>query len=415
MMRKKRQASARLTVAHALLLLLAFWSAPTAADDVTLNAKIGGDIQRTRFVAFLAKKVEYRIFSITDPYRIVIDLPETEIQVPVGNGRGLVLSSRSGLLAEGKSRIVIDLLEPALIEKSELLPPENGLPARLIIELVRTSHKAFLAASKAPPPLTPQKPAQVAANGKEGPVDKRPLIVIDPGHGGVDVGALGRLTSTPEKDVTFEFCKVFKERLEATGRYRIIMTRTVDIYVPLDERAQMASEPKADLLISIHVDTLDVKRVAAKSLKEVRGGTVYTLSEEASDEQAKILAQNENKADVQAGVGTEKAAPNESQEIDSILSDLENRSKMNRSLAFAEYLIVHLKDTMRFNRIPHRTANLRVLKAAGVPAVLLELGYLSNDDDEKLLISPEWRATVAARLADTVNQFMSERQAHIPL
>jgi N-acetylmuramoyl-L-alanine amidase len=382
-------------------------------DQVTLNAQIGGDIQHTRFVAFLSKKVSYRIFSITDPYRIVIDMPEAEIQVPTGNGRGLVLSSRSGLLTEGKSRIVIDLLEPALIEKSELLPPENGLPARLIIELVRSTHKAFLAASRLPPPLPPQAAAQIAS--QQDPADRRPLIVVDPGHGGVDAGALGRLTGIPEKEVTFEFCKILKDKLEAVGRYRVIMTRSLDVFVPLDERAQIASDPKADLLVSIHADTLDAKRLGIKSLKEVRGGTVYTLAEEASDEQAKVLAQNENKADVQAGAGSEQGAPTPSAEINSILSELESRGKKNRSLAFASYVIEHMKDAMKFNIRPHRSANLRVLKAVGVPAVLIELGYLSNDDDEKLLISPEWRAATAARLADTVNQFMSERQAHIPL
>jgi len=185
--------------------------------------------------------------------------------------------------------------------------------------------------------------------------------------------------------------------------------------VPLDERAQMASGPKADLLVSIHADTLDVKRFGIKSLQEVRGGTIYTLSEEASDEQASALAQNENKADVEAGVASEAQAPAVSEEINSILSDLENRSKKNRSLAIANYLIEHLKEKMKFNSRPHRSANLRVLKATGVPGVLIELGYLSNDEDEKLLISSEWRAAKAALLAETINAFMSERQAQIPL
>jgi N-acetylmuramoyl-L-alanine amidase len=205
------------------------------------------------------------------------------------------------------------------------------------------------------------------------------------------------------------------EKLEATGRYRVLMTRDQDVFVPLDERAQMASGPKADLLISIHADTLDIKRFGVKSLQEVRGGTVYTLSEEASDEQARALAQNENKADVEAGVASEAQAPAVSEEINSILSELESRSKKNRSLAIANYLIEHLKEKMKFNSRPHRSANLRVLKAMGVPSVLIELGYLSNDEDERLLTSNEWRAAKAALLADTINAFMSERQAQIPL
>jgi N-acetylmuramoyl-L-alanine amidase len=384
-----------------------------AADKITLNAQIGGDIQRTRFVAFLSKKVDYRIFSIADPYRIVVDLPEVEIQVPAEKERGLVLLSRAGLLSEGKSRIVIDLVEPALVAKSEILPPQNGLPARLIIELVKSTHKAFVAASKAPPPIEPRALAQNTAPSTD-PADKRPLIVIDPGHGGVDAGAIGRVSGTPEKTVTFEFSRTLKEKLEATGLYRVLMTRTADVYVPLDDRAKMASEQKADLLISIHADSLDLKRLGLKNLQEIRGGTVYTLSEQASDEQARATAQRENTADVHAGMTAVQTVA-VSEEIGSILSDLESRGKKNRSLSFANYLIQHLKDKMKFNVRPHRAANLRVLKAAGTPAVLVELGYLSNDDDERLLISPEWRAMAAQAMANAVNAFMIERQARIPL
>ena len=398
-----------------IFFLIALGSAPSArGDQILLSAQIGGDMQRTRFVAFLSKKVEYRIFSIADPYRIVVDLPEVDIQVPGEKGRGLILSSRSGLLAAGKSRIVIDLVEPALVEKAEVLPPENELPARLVIELARSSHKAFLAAAKIPPPVQRADAGQRAA-AMQNLTDRRPLIVVDPGHGGVDAGAHGRVTNTPEKDVTIAFCKILAEKLEATGRYRVLLTRDQDVFVPLDERAQIASGPKADLLISIHADTLDPKRLGIKSLQEVRGGTIYTLSEEASDEQAKALAQNENRADVQAGVASEAHAPAVSEEINNILSELETRSKKNRSLAIANFLIEHLRDKMKFNSRPHRSANLRVLKATGVPGVLIELGYLSNDEDEKLLTSGEWRAATAGILAETIHAFMSERQAQIPL
>ena len=415
MTRKQVNAGLFLGLARVLLCLLVLAGASTAeADQILLSAQIGGDAQRTRFVAFLSKKVEYRIFSISEPYRIVVDLPEVDIQVPGEKGKGLILSSRSGLLSPGRSRIVIDLAEPALVEKSELLPPENDLPARLVIELVRSSHKAFLGAVKAPPPVQRPAASQSAAIEKN-PQDKRPLIVVDPGHGGVDAGAHGRVTGTPEKDLTLDFCKVLAEKLEATGHFRVLMTRDQDVFVPLDERAEMASKPKADLLVSIHADTLDVRRFGIKSLEEVRGGTIYTLSEEASDDQARTMAQNENKADVEAGIASESQPAAVSEEINSILSDLENRSKRNRSLAFANYLISHLKDKIKFNSRPHRSANLRVLKATGVPCVLIELGYLSNDEDEKLLTSSEWRAAKAALLADAINAFMSERQAQIPL
>ncbi len=394
----------------ALLALLIPIPALLAAGQAGLRPEIGGDDQHTRYVAFLSKEADYRIFSISDPYRIVVDLPEAGIQVPAGR-RGLVLSSRSGLVAPGKSRIVIDLAEPALVERSALLPPQNGLPARLVIELVKATHKAFMAQSNAPPPPFAEK-----TRPQKEPGDKRPLIVIDPGHGGIDAGALGRVTGTPEKDVTLDFSKTLKEKLEKTGKYRVLATRSDDVFVPLDDRARMASESTADFLISIHADALDAKRLGIKSVQEVRGGTIYTLSETASDEQARILAMNENKADLKAGVGNEQTlAPAITAEINNILSDLESRGKQNRSLALAHYLIEHMKEKMKFNIRPQRSANLRVLKAAGVPAVLIELGYLSNSEDEKLLISPEWRAATASAFAAAVNDFMSDRQDRIPL
>ncbi|WP_164730045.1 N-acetylmuramoyl-L-alanine amidase [Rhodomicrobium lacus] len=394
-------------------LVLLFMSA-AHAEDIVVSAQIGGDSQRTRFVAFISKAVEFRIFTMADPYRIVIDMPESDIQVPAGKGRGLIFSSRSGLLAPGKSRIVIDLAEPALIEKSELLPPENDLPARLVIDLARTTHRSFLASAKAPPPPPKVEEAQSGAL-KPDAGDKRPIIVIDPGHGGIDAGAIGRASNTPEKDVTFDFGKKLAAKLEATARYRILLTRTSDVFVSLDDRAAMAVKAKADLLISIHADALDPKRLGVKALKEVRGGTIYTLSEEASDEQASVIAQNENKADVQAGVASEQTAPILSEDIASILNDLENRFKKNRSTAIAHYLIDHMKEKMKFNIRPQRSANFRVLKAHGVPAILIELGYLSNEDDEKLLISEDWRTAISSVLGEAVNAFMAERQAHIPL
>ena len=397
-----------------LLVLLAAGSAAQAAGQVAVKAEIGGDGEHTRYVAFLSKRTDYRIFSISDPYRIVVDLPEADIQVPAA-ARGLVLSSRSGRLAAGKSRIVIDLAGPAVVEKSGMLPPENGLPARLVIELAKSTHKDFLAQSKAPPPPEAGKPVQNAAL-KKNSGDRRPLIVIDPGHGGVDNGAHGHSTNTPEKDVTLDFCRVLAAKLEETGKYRIIATRTTDDFVELDERARIASEATADLLISIHADALDVKKLGEKSVQEVRGGTIYTLSETASDEQAKLLAQNENKADLKAGIGSEQGLPaTVKAEISSILGELESRGKKNRSLALANYLIAHMKDKMKFNLRPQRSANLRVLKSAGVPAVLIELGYLSHIEDEKLLTSPEWRLRTAAALAAAVSEFMSERIARIPL
>jgi N-acetylmuramoyl-L-alanine amidase len=386
-------------------------TAPEAGKTVPLAAKIAGDAQRTRFVAFLAKAVDYRIFPIMDPYRLVIDLPETSIQVPSGDGKGLVLSSRAGALTAGQSRIVIDLAEPALVEKAEVLPAENGLPARFVLDLVRTSYKAFAAATKAPPPV--ETKAADASETKADPKDKRLVIVIDPGHGGVDAGAHGRTSNVAEKEVTLDLSLRLKEQLEKTGRYRVVMTRTDDTFVALDERAEIATKNNAAMLISIHADAVDPKVHGAKGTQEIWGGSIHTLSEQASDELAKQMAIKENSADQNAGL-QKAAVVKASTEIDAILNDLENRTKRNRSLAFANFMVDKMRNKIRLNIKPHRYGNLRVLKAANVPAVLMELGYLSNDEDEKLLISKDWRAKTAEHLANAISSFMTERQVQLP-
>ncbi len=382
-----------------------------AGPPLTLNAQVAGDGQRTRFVSFLSRAVEYRVFTITDPYRVVIDLPEVDIQVPGDKAKGLVVSSRAGLFSPGKSRIVIDLAEPALVEKAEILPAENSNPVRLVLELSKTTHKAFAAASKAPPP--PPARTESTAELATDKADRRMVIVLDAGHGGTDNGAHGRASKTAEKDITLAFTVELKKKLEETGRYRVIMTRDTDILVPLDDRAQLAVQHKAALLISIHADSLDPKQHTAKGLQEIWGGSIHTLDEKASDAHTKAIVQQENTSDLKAGL-IEVSSGTANAEIESILNDLENRTKKNRSTAFANFTIDRMKEKMRFNVNPLRHGNWRVLKAAGVPAVLVELGYLTHPEDEKLLISKEWRAEAATHFAATINAFMVERQVRLP-
>lgn len=393
----------------------AFFHGNAAAQKaIELDAQVGGDKQKTRFVAFLSDEVEFNIFTLTDPYRVIVDLPETNIQVPAEEGRGLVFSARAGLFAEGKSRIVIDLAAPALVEKAEVLPAKDGLPARLVIDLAQTARKTFVAAAeqaakKAETSTASRRGKQYERDSK----DTRPVVVIDPGHGGVDGGAVG-VSGTIEKDVTLKFGQALKKKLDEIGRYRVLLTRTIDVFVPLSERVDIASGLKADLFISIHADALDPKNpFGVKSVQDVRGGTVYTLSEKASDDQAHAIAQRENKADIIAGL-QKTAAPAFSEEIEIILNDLDNRIKKNRSLSFAKLLVSQLKGKMTFNVKPHRFADFQVLKAAGIPSVLFELGYLSNAEDEKLLSSEEWQGGTAAEVAKAIDTFLSERQAGLP-
>lgn len=236
---------------------------------------------------------------------------------------------------------------------------------------------------------------------------------MDPGHGGVDGGAVGA-NGTIEKDVTLKFGQALKQNLEKRGKFRVILTRTIDVFVPLDERVDIASGLKADLFISIHADALDPKNpFGVKTVQDVRGGTIYTLSEKASDEQARAMALRENKSDIVAGL-QRVSAPAFSEELETILNDLDNRIKKNRSLGFAKALIAQLKGKMNFNVKPHRSADFAVLKARGIPSVLFELGYLSNAEDEKLLSSDEWLSSIAKETAGAIDTFISEKQARLP-
>lgn len=396
-------------------LLIGFAAQTSAQTAVEIDAQIAGDKDRTRFVAFLSEAADFRIFTLAEPYRVIVDLPETEIQVPGGPGRGLVFSARAGLFAEGKSRIVIDLTGPARVEKAQVLPAQGTLPARLVIDMAKTSQKAFAAASERMAHEMEAQPAAASARiaQQRDEKDKRPVIVIDPGHGGVDGGAVGA-SGAIEKEVTLQFAQALKKWLDGYGRYKVLLTRTIDVFVPLDERVEIAVGLKSDLFISIHADALDPKNsFGVKSVQEVRGATIYTLSEKASDAQAQAMAQRENKADIIAGL-QKTSAPAFSEELESILNDLDNRIKKNRSVSFAKSLVEHMKGKMAFNVKPHRSADFVVLKASGVPSVLFELGYLSHKEDEKLLSSEEWRSSTTREVAASIDTFISERLARLP-
>jgi len=226
----------------------------------------------------------------------------------------------------------------------------------------------------------------------------RRVVVIDPGHGGVDPGAVGR-NGTAEKRVVFEFSKVLRDLLNATGRYEVYLTRTSDTFVRLADRVRFAREHHADLFVAVHADSL--------RSRSVRGATVYTLSERASDREAAALARRENKADLIAGVNL----GDESDEVTGILIDLAQRETNNLSVHLARTIVTSLDGVTRLNRRPHRVAGFRVLKAPDIASVLLELGYISNRHDEKLLQSEAWRKKVAKALVAAIGTYFSSQIA----
>jgi N-acetylmuramoyl-L-alanine amidase len=397
---------------------------PAAGSAVANDARIGGDLSRTRFVADLSAAVDFRAYTLADPYRVIVDLPEVKFLMPSGvgaKGKGLVGAFRFGLFAPGKSRVVIDTVEPVLIEKSFVRKAENGQPARLVLDLVRTSKEEFdkqrekQAALRAFAPGNFQTQTENVTKGRpESAIKKtKPVIVIDPGHGGVDPGAISP-GGVYEKNIVFTFSQLLKAKLEETGRYKVLMTREEDIFIPLADRVERARSEQADLLVSVHADALDIKHplLGAKlAAADVRGASVYTLSEEASDDLAKAIAARENKSDALAGVEFPGAGDDD---LANILLDLMHRETKNLSVSFAKLVLGSLKGKIELTGHPHRFANFKVLKAQDVPSVLVELGYLSSGEDERALTSDEWRSKVADAIVESVKAFFAKHHVSAP-
>jgi len=424
------------------------------------DAKLGVEGERTRVVLNLTQETEFRVFALGDPHRVVIDLSEVDWQIPAGRslqGRGLVAAMRYGLFKVGTSRVVLDLAGPAQVSQVTLLPAADGQPQRLLVDLIATADPAFrgqigrtlfasgeaLAPAPAAPAIVAAAPEPVAqpvltpvstvpqpvepilpasttpvsatepvisapATGSLDqaatillPVPKprdtvkkkvsKPLIVIDPGHGGIDPGAIGN--DTMEKSITLAVAKAVQKELEATGRFRAILTRDKDVYLPLRDRFRVARENGAELFISLHADS--------HANSKTRGASVYTLSEKASDSEAAALAAKENKSDVIAGVDL----TNESKVVSGILIDLAQRETINLSARFAKLMVNALKkDTLMLGN-SHRFAGFAVLKAPDVPSVLLEMGYISSDEDQMLLTSKKHQKKLAKAITQAISGF----------
>ena len=382
--------------------------AAVANFPIASDARLAGDAKQTRFVLDLDKPVQHRAFALADPYRVVIDLSQVSFQLPAGvgiAGRGLVKAFRYGLVMPGGSRIVFDLTGPAKIANSYVLEAANGQPSRLVIELVEVDRAAFLQ-SLTPEPRPELRPAIAEANAAvapakpAGPPDARPVIVIDPGHGGPDNGTQAGGSEFMEKNLVLTFGLALRDRIQKSGKYRVVMTRDDDTFVPLDERVRVARSQSAALMVSIHADALP------RGEGDARGATIYTLSEKASDSEAERLAEAENRSDAIAGV-TISAEP----VVTDILIDLAQRETRTFSNRFARILMGEMKTTVRMHKHPLKSAGFRVLKAPDVPSVLVELGYVSNKGDREHLVSESWRNRTAGAMAQAIDAFLAKRLA----
>ena len=401
-----------LAIAFALMIaslgLPSFVAHAGPKQAVANDARVAGDRERTRFIADLSKKVDVHVFALGNPYRVIVDALDVNFQMPDGLGkekRGLVTAYRYGLFAPGKSRIVIDVSGPFLIDKAFVLEPRDDQPARLVVDLVPTDEKTFLARLKEAKPPQPQSGGlAVPPQAPSRPADAKPVVVLDPGHGGIDPGT-SSATGVTEKEVVLTFARTLKAKLDAAGRYEVYLTRDNDTFLPLRERVEFAQKKGAGLFLSIHADYFP------KQVDNAKGATVYTLSEEASDGEARELAAKENFSDALAGI----ELPSDSDEVVAdILIDLAQRETQNRSSVFARSIVGELAGKAALHTKRLRSAGFRVLKAPDVPSVLLELGFLSNPDDEKRLTSDAWRDRVADGMVEAIDTYFAKRVARVP-
>lgn len=397
----------------------AAWAGPRNATSF----RVHDHGTHTRLVLELSEGAEFSVFQLPEPLRTVIDLPEITWNLPDGageTGAGVIRDMRYGLFQPGQSRVVLDLNTPANVDKAFLLAPTGATPWRLVIDLKPVTEAAFMGkagpakrlmvsgpahlpvARASDPNLrpieneladlglpTPQKKPAVR------PSDRKPVIALDPGHGGVDPGAIG-ISGVREKDITLAAARQLKTGLEATGRYKVVMTRSRDVSLRLRQRIAIARRASADIFISMHADSI--------GRPDVRGLSVYTLSETASDKEAAKLAEKENKADLIIGMDL----TNESNDVRNILIDLAQRESMNLAARLAEEMISQLQRQVRLLRNTHRFAGFAVLKSPDVPSVLLEMGYLSNREDEKLLKQKSYRQKLVVSIIRSLDRYFSD-------
>ncbi len=454
-------------------LRLVLWAAGTClllngvvqARESIQGLRLGDNSNKMRIVLDLSDTLPYSFFTLADPYRIVIDLPEVEWSAnsrSANSNAGLVSGYRFGLFQPGNSRFVLDLQQPARITNAFFMaaPKSAGgaksRTSRLVIDLERTDRDSFLKTAgfkgRAGPSITAKLPTTKPSTAiTHAPLAKPPLpastprvapveavsniaallpppnphrlhippiadamtapaalkppppagvpqkrtrtIVIDAGHGGVDPGAI-TAQGVYEKTIVLDTAKRLQALLSRDKRYKVVMTRDSDVFVRLGDRVQIARNSEADLFVSVHADTL--------AARQIRGASVYTLSEQASDKEAELLAAKENNSDMIAGIGI----GDETDElVKSILIDLAQRETTNKSVHFAKLLLPELSDAGALLKNSHRYAGFRVLKAPDVPSVLVELGLLSNNTDARVLTSNSGRQRLAEALKQAIETY----------
>lgn len=381
-----------------------------------LDVRVSTTPQRARLILDLTGKTEFALASLTGPDRIAVDARVTDLKIegdqPPVAGSGIVASYTLEMAEEGRARAILVLAQPALVQQAYVLDPIADQPARLVVDLVLDTPEGFakraaesLAAAMAmdpnlvttpPPPVVEATPAPTPAP-EEMPKPEvvpvsRPLVVIDPGHGGIDTGASAP-NGVHEKDIVLAYALALQDILVQSGRYDVALTREDDSFLRLEDRVALARANKADLFISIHADTF--------TQTEIRGASVYTRDENATDLLDAVLAENENRVDLVAGF----AVPDMPKTVVDILIDLMRRETRKDSFVAANAIVQQLKPSVELRRYPVRQADFFVLQSPDVPSVLIELGFLSNAADIVNLQREDWRTTVVDALAKGINAY----------
>ena len=375
---------------------------PADSPVVVFDGAIQGDGKSTRFTMDFDRKTEFDSFFMDSPLRLVIDGPSMLFRFADAatlEPRGLVTFLRYGAIARERSRVVISLGHPARMVSRKTETIEEGKHYRLEVELEPVKQGEFtkMVAEQQRLVGTSGEVATIGDRVRPAPKEKgRITIVIDPGHGGIDGGAKG-VHGTQEKDLTLQIARRLASEIGKRGAFDTRLTRSEDVFISLRERVAFSERNQADLVISIHADSL--------RQNWVRGATVYTLSRKASDNLAHEIAESENASDLLAGL--DDAADDEA--LPDILADLTLRETTRFSRFFSSILVEKLDSDINLIKNPERSATFAVLKAPEIPSVLIELGYLSNPDDEKLMTDEEWQKAATARIADAVLKFFEPR------
>jgi len=376
-------------------------AAPSELPAV-LDVRVSATPERARLVVDLGAETNFALVSLTGPDRLAIDVRASSVTTATPAeppaGEGIISAYAVEQAAPDRVRTTLTLSGPAQVQQAYVLAPFEDQPSRLVVDIIPATAEEFaanvardLAASggaAVTPVVTPTEPG-----GSNLPIATKPLVVIDPGHGGIDSGAEAQASGVKEKDIVLAFSLELQKLLMESGRFDVALTREDDSFLKLEERVALARANKADLFISIHADSFQQP--------EIRGASVYTRDENATDVLDKVLADSENKADVIAGFAMPQMAP----EVVDILLDLMRREMRVQSYVAAQSIVHQLEPSVELRRFPVRQADFFVLQAPDVPSVLIELGFLSNADDMANLLQSEWRDRTAEAIARGISTY----------